>query len=246
MILELMELSKSYKKKTALTQVDLQIEEGECVVLCGGNGAGKSTMIKLLTGAETPSTGKVVVHSGQKKAFAYMPDQMNFPPELTPIEILQYYGQFLKKGHESIKFVLEKVGLWDERNQRVGGFSKGMSQRLNLAQCLLADTDIYILDEPTNGLDPYWVIQLKQIIKELKERNKTVIVSSHIMRDAIEIADKVLILFNGKVKSYCTLDKVYKEYRCSSLEEVFLSIHESEQQKKREGEYNGEKRFVSG
>ncbi|WP_394138029.1 ABC transporter ATP-binding protein [Cytobacillus oceanisediminis] len=235
MILELMELSKSYKKKTALTQVDLQIEEGECVVLCGGNGAGKSTMIKLLTGAETPSTGKVVVHSGQKKAFAYMPDQMNFPPELTPIEILQYYGQFLKKGHEAIKVVLEKVGLWDERNQRVGGFSKGMSQRLNLAQCLLADTDIYILDEPTNGLDPYWVIQLKQIIKELKERNKTVIVSSHIMRDAIEIADKVLILFNGKVKSYGTLDKVYKEYSCSSLEEVFLSIHESEHQKKREG-----------
>nr|WP_251025986.1 ABC transporter ATP-binding protein [Bacillus sp. ISL-47] len=219
-----MELSKSYKRKTALTRVDLQIEEGECVVLCGGNGAGKSTMIKLLTGVEKPSTGEVVFHSGQKKAFAYMPDQMNFPPELTPIEILQYYGQFFKKGHEAIKMVLEKVGLWEERNHRVGGFSKGMSQRLNLAQCLLADTDIYILDEPTNGLDPYWVIQLKQIIKELKKRNKTVIVSSHIMRDAIEIADKVLILFNGKVKSYGTLKKVYKEYSCSTLEEVFLAI----------------------
>lgn len=109
-----------------------------------------------------------------------------------------------------------------------------MSQRLNLAQCLLADTDIYILDEPTNGLDPFWVIQLKEIIKELKIRNKTVIVSSHIMRDAIEIADKVLILFNGKVKSYGTLNKIYEEYKCGSLEEVFLFIHKSEQQNKSE------------
>ncbi|WP_026582978.1 ABC transporter ATP-binding protein [Bacillus sp. J33] len=234
MIIELTDLSKAYKKKTALWPVNICIEKGECVVLCGGNGAGKSTLIKLLTGVEKPSKGKAAFHSKQKKGFAYMPDQMNFPPELTPIEILQYYGQLLNKGKGSIKAVLEKVGLWEKRNQRVGGFSKGMSQRLNLAQCLLADTDIYILDEPTNGLDPFWVIQLKEIIKQLKIRNKTVIVSSHIMRDAIEIADKVLILFNGKVKSYGTLNKIYEEYKCGSLEEVFLFIHKSEQQNKSE------------
>lgn len=229
MILELKDLSKAYKKKTALAPLNLLIEKGDCIVLCGGNGAGKSTMIKMLTGVESPTTGSVVFHSKQQKPFAYMPDQMIFPPELTPYEILDYYRRFLNKNKESIKWVLEKTGLWRERNQKTGGFSKGMSQRLNLAQCLLVDTDIYILDEPTDGLDPYWVIQLKKIIKELKEENKTIIVSSHIMRDAIEIADKVIILFSGKLKFFGTLDQVYKEYKCTSLEEVFLSIHKNEQ-----------------
>ncbi|RBP96497.1 ABC-2 type transport system ATP-binding protein [Cytobacillus firmus] len=230
MILELKDLSKVYKKKTALERLNLHIEKGDCIVLCGGNGAGKSTMIKMLTGVESPTTGSVAFHSKQQKPFAYMPDQMIFPSELTPYEILDYYRQFLNKNKESVKWVLEKTGLWSERNQKAGGFSKGMSQRLNLAQCMLADTDIYILDEPTDGLDPYWVIQLKKIIKELKEENKTIIVSSHIMRDAIEIADKLIILFNGKIKFFGTLNQVYKEYRCISLEEVFLSIHKNEQQ----------------
>ncbi|MEK3854479.1 ABC transporter ATP-binding protein [Cytobacillus sp. FSL H8-0458] len=230
MIMELKELSKAYKKKKALAPLNLSIDQGECIVLCGGNGAGKSTMIKMLTGVESPTTGSVVFHSKKQKPFAYMPDQMMFPAELTPFEILDYYGRFLNKNKEAIKLVLEKTGLWNEQNQKAGGFSKGMSQRLNLAQCLLADTDIYILDEPTDGLDPYWVIQLKKIIKELKEKNKTIIVSSHIMRDAIEIADKLIILFNGKIKFHGTLDQAYKEYKCASLEEVFLSIHKMEHQ----------------
>lgn len=229
MIVELNDISKKYKNKTALFPVNLQIDKGECVVLCGGNGAGKSTMIKILTGIEKGTAGKVTFHSKQKKPFAYMPDQMNFPPELTPIEILSYYGHFLNTEKSKINQVIKDVGLWEERNQRVGGFSKGMSQRLNLAQCLLADTDIYILDEPTNGLDPYWVIQFKEIILQLKHRNKTLIVSSHIMRDAIEIADRVLILFNGKVKTFGTLKQIYHEHHCETLEGVFMSIHNNEQ-----------------
>lgn len=228
MMLELRNISKKYKKKIALSPVDLTINKGECIVLCGGNGAGKSTMIKILTGIEKSSSGQVVFYSEKKKPFAYMPDQMNFPPEFTPIEILNYYGTFLNTPKKRIQEVLVDVGLWEKRNQRVGGFSKGMSQRLNLAQCLLANTDIYILDEPTNGLDPYWVIQFKEVIQSLKEQEKTVIVSSHIMRDAIEIADKVLILFNGKVKSFDTLDNIYHEHQCASLEEVFLFIHQKE------------------
>lgn len=229
MILQLSNISKKYNHKIALSPVNLSIYEGECLVLCGGNGAGKSTMIKILTGIEETTTGKIIFHSEAKKPFAYMPDQMNFPHELTPIEILQYYRVFLNVSKEKMKEVLKDVGLWEERNQRVGSFSKGMSQRLNLAQCLLADTNIYILDEPTNGLDPYWVIQLKQIILKLKERNKTVIVSSHIMKDVIEMADKVLILFNGSVKSYGSLAQIYSEHSCRSLEDVFLALHKSEQ-----------------
>lgn len=225
MILELQNISKQYKGTTALFPMDVSVNKEECIVLCGGNGAGKSTLIKIMTGISNSSSGTIQFHSNEKKPFAYMPDQMNFPMELTSAEILHYYGKFLNVSKDRMTNVLQEVGLWDVRNQRVGGFSKGMAQRLNLAQCLLADTDLYILDEPTNGLDPYWVIQFKQILQRLRAEGKTVIISSHIMRDAIEIADKVLILFKGKMMSYGTLEDIYQEHTCSSLEEVFLKIH---------------------
>ncbi|MCH1625402.1 ABC transporter ATP-binding protein [Ferdinandcohnia quinoae] len=219
-------ISKNYKKKTVLHPSSFSISKGRCVVLCGGNGAGKSTIIKLLTGIEKPTSGTVTFHTKGKKLFGYMPDQMVFPRELTPIEILMYYGNFLGCEREKMNEVIKKVGLWDERNQKVGSFSKGMSQRVNLAQCLLADVDVYILDEPTNGLDPYWVITFKQIIKELKEKGKTVILSSHIMRDIAEIADDIILLFRGKVCGEGHLEELYEKFSCTSLEEIFLSLHQ--------------------
>lgn len=225
-ILEVSGVSKSYKKKQVLLESSFTVDQGSCIVLCGGNGAGKSTIIKILTGIETPSTGKVTFHTTKKKTFGYMPDQMVFPKEQTPIEILSYYGSFLGSTKEKIHEAIKKVGLWNERNQKVGSFSKGMSQRVNLAQCLLADADIYILDEPTNGLDPYWVIIFKQIIHELKEQGKTVILSSHIMRDIVDIADEVLLLFKGKICGKGSLDELYKQFSCSGLEEIFLLLHE--------------------
>lgn len=225
-ILEVDSISKNYKKKTVLHPTSFKIAKGKCIVLCGGNGAGKSTMIKLLTGIEEPTTGKITFHTKDKKTFGYMPDQMVFPGELTPIEILTYYGTFIGCPKEKIPEVIKKVGLWNERNQKVGSFSKGMSQRVNLAQCLLADVDIYILDEPTNGLDPYWVIIFKQIIQELKENGKTVILSSHIMRDIIDIADNVILLFKGRVCGEGNLEELYDMFACSSLEEIFLTLHE--------------------
>lgn len=225
-IVEAVSISKNYKKKAVLKTSSFSILKGKCVVLCGGNGAGKSTIIKLLTGIEKPSSGKITFHTNGKKLFGYMPDQMVFPNELTPVEILTYYGNFLNCDKEKINDVIKKVGLWNERNQRVGSFSKGMSQRVNLAQCLLADVDVYILDEPTNGLDPYWVITFKQIIRELKEQGKTVILSSHIMRDIVEIADEIILLFKGNVCGHGNIDELYEKFNCTSLEEIFLSLHQ--------------------
>lgn len=226
LILEVEAISKNYKKKTVLHSTNFKVTKGTCIVLCGGNGAGKSTIIKLLTGIEQPTTGKITFHTKDKKIFGYMPDQMVFPGELTPLEILNYYGKFINCPKEKIPEVIKKVGLWDERNRKVGSFSKGMSQRVNLAQCLLADVDIYILDEPTNGLDPYWVIIFKEIIRELKENGKTVILSSHIMRDIIDMADNVMLLFKGKVCGEGNLEELYEMFDCSSLEGIFLTLHE--------------------
>lgn len=141
-------------------------------------------------------------------------------------------GIFLGVGQSKINSLLKRVGLWDVRNQKVGSYSKGMSQRVNLAQALLADVDIYIFDEPTNGLDPYWVIQFKDIIRELKKEGKTILLSSHIMRDVAEISDRVVILFDGIMKENGSLEEIYKRQECDNLEEVFLKILEQDKTSK--------------
>ncbi|MGO4889316.1 ABC transporter ATP-binding protein [Anaerobacillus sp. MEB173] len=226
-MLEISNVSKTYGKSTVLHPTNIKIKAGKCVVICGGNGAGKSTLIKIVTGIEKSSSGTVKFNTNDKKLFGYMPDHMNFHPELTPVEVLEYYASFIGAKKEKIKEVLQRVGLWDKRNNKVGSFSKGMGQRVNLAQALLADVDLYILDEPTNGLDPFWVIQFKDILQELIREGKTVVLSSHIMRDVVEICDEIIILFQGKVKTSGTLEEIYAEQNCSSLEEVFLSMVES-------------------
>ncbi|QOR65920.1 ABC transporter ATP-binding protein [Cytobacillus suaedae] len=225
-VLEINQLSKVYSSKTALYATNLKVYQGECIVLCGGNGAGKSTLIRMITGLERQSSGTVTFHTSKKKCFGFMPDNMNFPKELTLFEILSYYASFLNVHREKIEEVIKRVGLWNERNHRVSSFSKGMTQRVNLAQCLLADVELYILDEPTNGLDPYWVIKLKDIIKELKNDGKTIILSSHIMRDIIDVSDRIFILFNGKICGNGSLEEIYKANECTSLEDVFLNLHQ--------------------
>lgn len=230
-VLKIVNLSKTYGKKQVLVPTNLTIYDGECVVLCGGNGAGKSTLIKLITGIEKPTTGTFTFTVNKKKSFGFMPDDMHFSPELTATEVLRYYANFLGVKQTKITAILKRVGLWEVRNQRVSSFSKGMSQRVNLAQALLADVDVYIFDEPTNGLDPYWVIEFKKIINELKQAGKTIILSSHIMRDVIEISDRVLILFEGIVKEDGSIQQIYKRQNCMNLEEVFLNILQEEKPK---------------
>lgn len=223
-ILSVSNLSKKYGKKNVLYDTNLQIPNGKCVVIVGGNGAGKSTFIRMITGIEKATTGTIQFHTEKKKVYGYMPDHMYFHTELTPIEILSYYASFLKVDKGKVYEVIERVGLWEHRNEKIGSFSKGMAQRVNLAQALLADVDLYIFDEPTNGLDPFWVIQFKQIIKELKAEGKTILLTSHIMRDVVEISDQVVILFEGKIVASGTLDEIYELHNCSSLETVFLSL----------------------
>lgn len=225
-VLKAQNLSKTYGKKQVLSSTDLSINKGECVVFCGGNGAGKSTLIKLLTGIEKPSSGIIQFLTSKKKSFGYMPDHMNFPGELSPIEVLMYYRTFVDASKEKMMEVIKKVGLWEVRNQKISSFSKGMSQRVNLAQALLSDVDVYIFDEPTNGLDPYWVIEFKNIIKDLTNNGKTVILSSHIMRDVAEISDRVFIIFEGQVKESGSLEEIYEKYATQTLEEVFLKLLE--------------------
>ena len=197
------ELTKTYKTgKTGLHPLNYEISKGKIVALTGGNGAGKSTLIKLLTGIMKPTSGSVE-WNGQ--SFSYMPDDLGFPEELTAFEVMKLLGTLKNADAASCQQVLEYVGLDDVKNQRIGTFSKGMKQRLAFAQALLSKEDVLILDEPTNGLDPYWIKWMKECLLQEKQKGKTIIFSTHELSFAESIADDLLFFYNGKSLIHDTL-----------------------------------------
>jgi len=208
-VVEIHQLSKSVKKKQLLMPLNYQLDKGKIFALCGGNGAGKSTLIKLITRLIKPTTGHVKINgiTGNKnkrdfiKQFGYMPDDFKFNKSFTTKETIKFYARMKKISEARYKETLEEVGLLDKINDKVGSFSKGMNQRLLLAQSLLANPNILILDEPTNGLDPYWVQQFCDLMIKAKDNGQTVIFSTHDLHVAEQIADEVMFLSSGEVIS---------------------------------------------
>ena len=220
MLLEAKKLSNIYYNGRGLMEATFSIKEGRILALAGGNGAGKSTLIRLLTGQEKQKSGELIWQEQQE--VRYMPDDVNFPPMLTATEILQLLASLKKIGRKEQEEVLKRVGLWDVRKQRVQQFSKGMRQRLNLAQSLLGSGRLLILDEPTNGLDPYWIAELKKMMLEEKEKGCTVLFSTHLLAFTEGLADDVLILHGGKVLSSGDLKEVMRVENVTTLESLWL------------------------
>lgn len=150
MLLEAKKLSHVYDNNRGLQEASFSLQTGRVLALVGGNGAGKSTLIRLLTGQEKQKSGEMIWHKPQ--TIRYMPDDVDFPSMLSAIEILQLLASFKNVDKEEQENVLRRVALWDVRKQRVKQFSKGMRQRLNLAQSLLGNGSLLILDEPTMDL----------------------------------------------------------------------------------------------
>ncbi|WAA12984.1 ABC transporter ATP-binding protein [Fervidibacillus halotolerans] len=206
-LLAIEEISKTFKKKTALYPISLQAKEGECIVLTGGNGAGKSTLLHIIAGISVPSTGTVKINSidflkDRKKyvsKIGYMPDEFYAQQSLTVKEFLQFYGSFRNVSNERIDEVIELIGLEEKRNEEVKHLSKGMRQRLLFGQAICANPSVLIMDEPTNGLDPYWINQFVDLIKQMKKKGTTVIFSTHMMDVAAEVGDQILFMENGKL-----------------------------------------------
>lgn len=200
-------LSKSVKKKQLVQPLDYQLQQGKVLVLCGGNGAGKSTLIRLIAGLIQPTTGQVLLnglhHKKHKrdftKQFGYMPDDFLFQPTLTAKETIRFYAKLRGIGKARWEEVLNEVGLIDVLHEKVGTFSKGMKQRLLLAQALLANPAILLLDEPTNGLDPFWIKEFSNLILKAKAKGQTIIFSTHELHVAEQLADEVMFLSDGKV-----------------------------------------------
>jgi len=220
MLLEANKLSHVYDNHRGLQEASFSLQTGRVLALVGGNGAGKSTLIRLLTGQEKQKSGEMIWHKPQ--TIRYMPDDVDFPSMLSAIEILQLLASFKNVDKEEQENVLRRVALWDVRKQRVKQFSKGMRQRLNLAQSLLGEGSLLILDEPTNGLDPFWIAELKKLMLEEKNKGCTVIFSTHLLAFAEEVADDVLVLHEGKILISGALKEILLQEDSPSLENLWL------------------------
>jgi len=206
-MIEISGLVKSYGRVQALRGISFEVSEGETFGLIGPNGAGKTTAFKCLLGLVNPTAGTakiggIDIRANPKAAKAlvgYLPQRAYFPENLRVWEVMECCAQLRHVKRERIESVLGRVGLQDAQRRKVGELSGGNLQRLGLAQALLSDPPVLILDEPTLSLDPQGVIEFKRIVKEETRKGKTILISSHILSEVEELSHRVGILVRGKM-----------------------------------------------
>ena len=202
--------SFTFRKVTALTELSLEVKRGEVFGFLGPNGAGKTTTFKLLVGLLHPTRGKIFLWGEDhykielKSKIGFLPESPYFYNYLKAKEYLHLCGQLFginaKERHNKIDTLLERVGLKDHKNALIKTYSKGMLQRLGLAQALIHDPELLILDEPMSGLDPLGRKEVRDIMLELKAQGKTIIFSTHILSDVETVCDRVGIIIKGRLK----------------------------------------------
>lgn len=218
------QLSKVFKdfwmrdRARAVDRLDLVINEHEVFGLLGPNGSGKSTTIKLILGLLKPTSGRVSVFGKAptdvsiKRRIGYLPEESYLYPFLNARETLDYYAKLFgldaKTRKNRIDELLHMVGLEHAQFRPVREYSKGMQRRIGIAQALINDPDLLILDEPTTGLDPIGTRQVKDLIIELGRRGKTVILSSHLLSDVEDVVDRMVILYGGRIRGEGTCDEL--------------------------------------
>ena len=205
----------------AVRGISFEIPAGQVFGLLGPNGSGKSTTIKMILGLLFPTAGALEVlgasprSTAVKSRIGYLPEESYLYPHLTPLETLTFYARLFRLpaavARERIDQLLDMIGLAHARHRPVGEFSKGMARRIGLAQALLNDPDLVILDEPTAGLDPQGTRQVKDLILALAARGKTVLLTSHLLADVEDVCRQVAILFNGRILAQGTLDALLSQ-----------------------------------
>ena len=206
-MLTIEEVSKVYKKQTALHPCSFSAEAGTCVVLCGGNGAGKSTLLQIIAGILGPTNGAVTINGKGMglsreeylEEIGFMPDDFHAQEMMTVVEFLRFYGAFRKVERARIQDVIDMIGLEDKQHALIKSLSKGMRQRLLFGQSILAEPPVLLMDEPTNGLDPYWVNRFIEILQEMKQKGTIIVFSTHMMDVAAETGDVILFMKQGEV-----------------------------------------------
>lgn len=234
-VIQTHELTKHYKhplffwqtRAKALNGLTMAVEPGEVYGLLGPNGSGKSTTIKLLLGMLWPTSGEVAVFGRHpndlrvKERTGYLPEESHLYRFLTAEETLDFYGRLFHlpraERRRRTEALLELTGLKAERNRPVAEFSKGMQRRIGLAQALINDPELVILDEPTSGMDPLGTREIKNLILELKAKRKTIILSSHLLADVEDVCDRVAILYGGRVRAQGTVGELLADEKRTQI-----------------------------
>jgi len=221
-------LEKNYGSIRALDGIDFQIHSGEVVGLLGPNGAGKSTAMKIMTGFVAPSGGRVSIFGQDilkdpvevKRQIGYLPESAPLYPDMQMGDYLRFVTQVRKMGSaeasRAIDRVLTRCDLRDRTHQRIGTLSKGLRQRVGLAQAMVHDPEILILDEPTSGLDPNQILEIRALIREVGEK-RTVLLSTHILSEVQASCDRVVIISNGRIVADGPTEQVTRMGQSESL-----------------------------
>ena len=237
-LIEVNNVTKKYGEFTAINQINFTINDGEIVGLLGKNGAGKSTTMNLITGFIEPSEGKIIVNGYDivkeskkaKKQIGYMPENIPLYSDLTVKEFVSYMAELklVKKElrKEQIKKAIEETGLLEVENRLIKNLSRGYKQRVSMAGALVGNPAVLILDEPTVGLDPKQVIEIRNLIKSLGKKH-TVIVSSHILSEISQICDRVIIINNGSIVVVDTPENLEEKTKEQNI--LYVTVEDKEE-----------------
>ena len=231
-MIEVKNLSKSYGSIPAVKDISFTVKEGYIYGFLGPNGAGKSTTMNMICGCLATTSGEINVNGydltddpiDAKSCIGYLPEIPPLYTDMTPFEYLEFVG--LAKGlrkeelYDDIEYVMEKTGIEDVADRLIRKLSKGYKQRVGIAQAILGYPDIIILDEPTVGLDPIQIIEIRNLIKELGEEH-TVILSSHILQEIEAVCDRVIMISQGRIVADDTLEALTRD---ETLEEAFIRL----------------------
>jgi len=229
-------LTKRFGGFTAVDRVDLAVKKGEIYGFLGPNGAGKTTVIRMLCTLLTPSSGTArvagfdITHESLevRKKIGLVSEKLIMYPRLTARENLMFFGSLYSINQDSLRKrveeLLDMVQLSSFKDRVVGGYSSGMRQRLNVVRALLHDPEIIFLDEPTTALDPQSTRFVRDLVKELKERGHTIVLTTHIMEEADELSDTISIIDHGKIIATDTPQELKQKCKADNLLDVFLTL----------------------
>ena len=223
------DLTKKYGEQLALNKISFAIETGEVVGLLGPNGAGKSTLMKSITNAILPDSGEILVNNSSvldnpiesKSKIGFLQENNPLYMEMYVKEYLQFVMNIRGEKKERVDELIELVGLSPEKHKKIHQLSKGYKQRVGLAQSILSNPEILILDEPTNGLDPNQILEIRDLIREIS-KDKTIILSTHIMQEVEALCSRVILLNKGVIVADQPIEEFKGQYQ--SLEEAFQAL----------------------
>ncbi|MCD7783784.1 MAG: ABC transporter ATP-binding protein [Firmicutes bacterium] len=231
-MIEVSHLTKKYGENLAVDDISFTVEPGKIYGFLGPNGAGKSTTMNIITGCLAPTSGEVTVNGYSiveepieaKSYIGYLPELPPLYTDMTPYEYLRFVAECkgVKRSEieEELDYVMEETAIYDVKDRLIRNLSKGYRQRVGIAQAMIGDPEVIILDEPTVGLDPQQIIEIRDLIKSLGEENRTVILSSHILTEVASVCDRILVISHGKIVANDTMENISSSMKSETIMDI--------------------------